>query len=274
MMKRTMIFTAALAFAALLAGPAVAQSLTIDGSTTVGPIGDAFAAAFMEMYPDAKLTVNKTGSGNGAAALIEGRCDIAMMSRFLKDKEFTQAVENGVFPVAHCVANDGVCIVVHPSNPIKALTTEQVRDIYMGNITNWNQLGGPNMRIIPVSRDTASGTYETFEDLVMAKKPMAANVEYVSSNPQAQARAKTTRGAIAYAGLGFIEGVKTLEIDGIAPTRRTIASGKYPVARPLFLVTNGYPKLGSVTHEFCTYYLTERGQEIVEAKGFVPLTNY
>jgi phosphate transport system substrate-binding protein len=197
------------------------------------------------------------------------------MSRFMKDKEFKSAVEKDVFPVAHVVAMDGVCVVVHPSNPVKALTTEQVRDIYKGKITNWKEVGGPDMAIVAISRDTSSGTYETFHNLVMKKEDMAGSVEYVNSNPQAHARVKTTMGAIGYVGLGFVDiNVKALKIDGIQPTRQTISGGTYPVARPLFFFTNGYPKLGSTVYKFCTFHLSEKGQEIVEAKGFVPVTSY
>ena len=252
-----------------------AETLQIEGSTTVGPIVDAFAEYFMRTYPDLEITVKKTGSGDGAAALIDSRCDIATMSRFMKDKEFKSAVEKDVFPVAHVVAMDGVCVVVHPSNPVNELTTEQVRDIYKGKITNWKELGGPDMEIVAISRDTSSGTYETFHEKVMNKEDMAGSVEYVNSNPQAHARVKTTMGAIGYVGLGFVDiNVKALKIDGIQPTRQTISGGTYPVARPLFMFTNGYPKLGSMVFKFCTFYLTEKGQEIVEAKGFVPVTNY
>lgn len=254
---------------------AAEQSLTIEGSTTVGPIADAFAEVFKGNNPALSITVNKTGSGNGAAALIDNRCDIAIMSRFMKDKEFEKAVSNGVFPVAHVVAMDGVCVVVHPSNPIKELTTEHVRDIYTGKINNWSELGGPDMPIVIISRDTSSGTYETFHNLVMNKQQMDSKVEYVNSNPQAHARVKTTAGAIGYVGIGFLDDkVKALKIDGVMPSRQTVAGGTYPVARPLFMFTNGYPKLGSVTHQFVSFYLTETGQEIVESKGFVPVTNY
>ncbi len=260
----------------LLAGAsASADTLQIEGSTTVGPIADAFAEYFMSIYSDLEITVKKTGSGDGAAALVDNRCDIASMSRFMKEKEFKTAVDNGVFPVAHVVAMDGVCVIVHPSNPVKAMTKQQVRDIYMGKIKNWNQVGGPNMEIVPISRDTSSGTYETFHGLVMQKEKMAANVEYVNANPQAHARVRNTRGGIAYVGLGFIDRyVKAVTVDGVEPTRKTIASGTYPVSRPLYMWTNGYPKLGSMTHKFVAFYLTEKGQELVEAKGFVPVTNY
>jgi phosphate transport system substrate-binding protein len=249
--------------------------LEIEGSTTVGPIADAFAEAFKAKYPELSITVKKTGSGDGEAALIDGRCDIATMSRFMKDQKFKDAVAKDVFPIAHVAAMDGVCIVVHPSNPVQGLTTEQVRKIYMGEIANWKQVGGADMAIVPISRDTSSGTYETFHELVMHKEKMAGNVETVNANPQAYNRVKTTTGAIGYVGLGFLdEKVKALAIDRIVPTRKTIASGVYPVSRPLFMFTNGYPKLGSPVHAFVTFYLTEEGQDIIEAKGFVPLTNY
>ena len=251
------------------------QTLNIDGSTTVGPIADAFAEAFKSSHPDIEITVKKTGSGDGAAALVDGRCDIATLSRFMKESEFKKAVEKGVFPVAHVVAMDGVCIVVHPSNPVTELSTAQICDIYMGKIINWKEVGGSDLPIVVISRDTSSGTYETFHELVMKKQEMSSKVEYVNANPQAHARVKSTAGAIGYVGIGFLDAnVKALKVDGVMPSKQTIASGKYPVARPLFMFTNGYPKLGSVVHEFCTFYLTETGQDIVEAKGFVPLTNY
>lgn len=251
------------------------QALQIEGSTTVGPIADAFAEVFKNKYSSLDITIKKTGSGDGAAALVDGRCDIAIMSRFMKEKEYKKAVANGIFPVAHVIAMDGVCVVVHPSNPIKELTTQQVRDIYIGKITNWKQVGGTDLKIVAISRDTSSGTFETFHKLVMKKKKMAPGVEYVNSNPQAHSRVKTTKGAVGYVGIGFLDSnVKALKLDGVMPSRNTISSGTFPVARPLFMFTNGYPKLGSMTHKFCSFYLSETGQEVIEAKGFVPVTNY
>ncbi|MDH7600117.1 MAG: phosphate ABC transporter substrate-binding protein [Sedimentisphaerales bacterium] len=255
---------------------ALAQQLRIEGSTTVGPIADAFADYFKSIIPGLQITVNKTGSGNAAAALIDGRCDIAAMSRFMKpEEEFKKATQKGVMPVAHLVAMDGICLIVHPSNPISELTIAQVRDIYLGKIRNWQQLGGPDMTIVAVSRDTASGTYECFHELVMHKEDMAQSVEYVSANPQAHTRVSTTPGAIGYVGLGFVDAkVKALKIDGVYPSKKTIVSGQYPLARPLFFFTNGFPELGSISYRFVTFYLTEKGQELIEAKGFVPVTDY
>ncbi len=278
-MKKRMpaVMALLLVFLSSLAAAPREGQLLIEGSTTVGPIGDAYAQVFKGMYPNVAITVNKTGSGNGAAALVDRRCDIAMMSRFMKEKEYAKAIAGagGFLPVAHAIAMDGVCIVVYPSNPVKALTRAQVRDIYTGKITNWKDLGGPSLKIVPISRDTSSGTYETFDELVMGKQKMAPNVEYVNSNPQAHSRVKLTAGAIGYVGLGFLDrSVKALEIDKVAPSRSSIAKGVYPVSRPLFLFTNGYPELGSLVHEFCTFHLTEEGQAIIEAKGFVPVTSY
>ncbi|MFA5293320.1 MAG: phosphate ABC transporter substrate-binding protein [Phycisphaerae bacterium] len=251
------------------------KALQIEGSTTVGPIADAFTESFNKTYPDIKITVTKNGSGNGAAALIDKRCDIAMMSRFMKLEEFTSAVDKGVMPVAHTIAMDGICVIVHPSNPVTELSVQQIHDIYIGKIKNWKELGGPNMPVVVVSRDTSSGTYETFDHFVMKKVKMDESVEYVSSNPQVHSRVKTTLGAIGYVGIGFLDAeVKGLKVNGIMPSKETVANGTYPLSRPLFLFTNGYPELGSLSYTFCTFYLSEKGQEIIEAKGFVPVTHY
>jgi phosphate transport system substrate-binding protein len=275
--RKSGLGTLAMCAAVLLiaAGAMAAEKLQIDGSTTVGPIGDAFAEAFKTLHPDCAITVSKTGSGDGAAALVDGRCDIAMLSRFMKDAEFKKAVVSDIYPVAHVIAMDGVCVVLHPSNPVQGLTTAQVRAIYKGEIRNWKEVGGVDRPIVVISRDTSSGTYESFNELVMKKEKMADNVEYVNSNPQAHARIKSTEGAIGYVGIGFMDRyVKAVKLDGVMPTRATIAKGIFPVSRPLFLFTNGYPKLGSMAHAFVTFHLTEQGQEIIEAKGFVPLTEY
>lgn len=257
--------------------------LVLDGSTTVGPIAKAFAEYYMAKHKDVNVTVNESGSGNGAKSLINSTCDIANMSRFMKDKEFAAAVEKGVMPVAHVVAMDGLPVLVHPSNPVNGLTIDQVRDIYTGKIANWRQVGGPNKEIVVITRDTNSGTYETFHGLVMThevngekvKEKIKRNAEYVGSNGAIRARVQSTPVAIGYAGLGFVdETVKALEINGIYPTAQTVTSGRYPIARPLYMFTNGYPKLGSHVHAFITLHLSEKGQEIIEDIGFVPVTHY
>jgi len=251
------------------------QKIVIDGSTTVGPIAKAFAEYYMSLNPDVNVTVSESGSGNGAKSLINGVCDVADMSRFMKDKEYAASVEKGIMPVAHVVALDGLVIAVHPANPVAGLTVEQIRDIYLGKISNWKELGGPDKGIVVISRDTNSGTYETFNKLVMKKAKIAEGTEYVGSNGQARQRVMSTPAAIGYLGLGFVDDtVKPLKVNGVNASMRSIASGEYPIARPLYMFTDGYPKLGSHLHRFVTLYLTENGQEIVEAIGFIPLTEY
>lgn len=275
--KATAIIAAALiaAGATVPSGASAQDRIIIDGSTTVGPIAKAFAEYYMSKNKDVNITVSESGSGNGAKSLINGMCDIADMSRFMKDKEFAAAVEKGRTPVAHVVAIDGIVMIVHPSNPVGRLTVEQVRDIYMGKVTNWKQLGGPDVTIVMISRDTNSGTYETFEKLVMSKEKIDERAEYTGSNGAVRQRVQSTPAAIGYVGLGFVDrSVKALEIDGVMPDMNTISSGVYPIARPLFMFTDGYPGLGTHLHRFITLYLTPRGQEIVEEIGFIPVTKY
>ncbi len=273
------VFTVLCCLSIFLVNPASAgnpgSKIVVDGSTTVGPIAKSFAEYYMRMNPGVNITVSESGSGNGAKSLINGTCDVADMSRFMKEKEFKAAVDKGIFPVAHVVAVDGIAIIVHPSNRVKNLTIDQVRDIYLGKIKNWREVGGPNNRIVIISRDTNSGTYETFEKLVMKKQRITQNAEYVGSNGAVRTRVQSTKAAIGYVGLGFIDkSVKAVKINNIYPDNNFVSSGKYPIARPLFMFTNGYPKLGTHLHAFVTLYLSEKGQEIIESIGFIPITKY
>jgi len=271
------IVVAALVLGGMTPGALAAEQTKISmvGSTTVGPIAKAFAEYYMDLHQDVNITVKESGSGDGAKALVNNACDIADMSRFMKPKEFQAAAYRGIMPVAHAIAMDGLPVLVHPSNPVKGLTMQQVKDIYTGKITNWKQVGGPNLTIVRFSRDTNSGTYETFETKVMHKAKIAAGTEYFNSNGAIRARVQKTPAGIGYAGLGFVDRtVKALEINGIYPSKATVASGRYPISRPLFMFTNGYPKLGSHVHAVVTLYLTKKGQELVEAIGFVPMTSY
>ena len=267
-----------IAIAAVAATVAVASAedkIVIDGSTTVGPIAKAFAEYYMAAHPDVNVTVSESGSGNGAKSIMNGVCDIADMSRPMKDSEFKAAADKGIQPVAHVVALDGLPILVHPANPVQDLTVEQVRKIFLGEITNWSEVGGPDIKIVTISRETNSGTYETFEGMVMNNLKIREDCEYVGSNGAIRQRVQSTPAAIGYAGLGFVDKtVKALKIDGIYPSAETVQSGEYPIARPLFMYTNGYPKLGSPLYQFITIYLTEDGQEMVEEIGFVPVTSY
>lgn len=274
-MKKTIATTMtliALAAAAFTSAPAMAEkNIVIDGSTTVGPIAKAFADYYKE-NTGIGATISESGSGNGVKSLINGACDIANMSRFMKDSEFKTCVEKGILPVAHVVAFDGLAVVVNPANKVGALTMAQLADIYTGKIRNWKELGGDDAEIVVISRDTNSGTYETFNELVLRKNPVVKGAEYVGSNGQAKTRVASTKNAIAYVGLGFADdSVKTLSVDGILPSPKTIVSGKYPIARPLFMFTNKYPKMGTPVYDFVTLHLSEEGREIVRDLGYIPV---
>ena len=265
--------TTAVAALALCGAAAWAETkIVIDGSTTVGPISKAFADFYKEGHPNVNITISESGSGNGVKSLMNKACDIANMSRFMKDAEFKSCVDKGIRPVAHVVAFDGLAVIVNPKNTVRALSMKQISDIYTGKISNWKELGGEDAKIVIVSRDTNSGTYETFNELVLKKAPVAKDAEYVGSNGQARTRVNTTKNAIAYVGLGFADdSVKTLSVNGILPNAKSVSSGKYPIARPLFMFTDGYPKMGSDVYNFVTIHLLKEGREIVSDLGYIPV---
>ena len=247
------------------------KKIVVDGSTTVGPIAKAFAEHYMGLQADVNITVSESGSGNGAKSLINAACDVATMSRPMKPSEEKAARDAGVLPIEHIVAMDGIAVIVHPSNPVAALTLEQIRAIYTGRIRNWKELGGPDQPIVAISRDTNSGTYESFEALVMNKEKMGPKVEYVGSNGAARQRVMSTPAAIGYVGLAFTEAVKPLAVNGVAATQETVRTRKYPIARPLYMYTNGRPKPGSPLHDFISLCNTQVGKQIVADLGFVPV---
>ena len=262
--------------ALLVAAGAVAhaeEKLVLDGSTTVGPIAKAFAETYMRQNPGVNITVSESGSGNGAKALLNGTCDIANLSRHLKDTEQKAMEEKGVKPVAHVVAFDALPVIVHPSNRVKGLTVDQVRDIYTGKVTNWKEVGGGDQAIVVISRDTNSGTFETFKDMVLGKDAkIIGSAEYAGSNGGVRQRVQMTKGAIGYAGLGFVDrSVKALEINGVAPSAETVIAKKYPISRELFMFTNGEPKAESLAAKFLGLSQTEKGKEIIEEIGYVPV---
>jgi phosphate transport system substrate-binding protein len=248
-----------------------AQKIVVDGSTTVGPIAKAFAEYYMGKHPDVSITVSESGSGNGAKSLINGACNVATMSRPMKSSEKKAAQDAGVLPIEHIVALDGIAVVVHPSNPLANLTVEQIQDIFTGKIANWQELGGPDQPIVVISRDTNSGTYECFESLVMNKKKLGEKSEYVGSNGAIRQRVMNTPAAIGYVGLAFIEGVKAVTVNGIEASPDTVRSRKYPIARPLYMYTNGRPKQGTPLHDFINLSEMPEGLKIVEDTGYVPL---
>ncbi|MGD9506268.1 MAG: PstS family phosphate ABC transporter substrate-binding protein, partial [Syntrophobacteraceae bacterium] len=161
---------------------AESTSIRMDGSTTVLPIAQKVAEAYMKEHPDVTITVSGGGSGNGIKAIIDGTTDIADSSRFIKDQEVADAVAKGTYPVPFAIAYDCIVPIVHPSNTVKDLTVDQLKGIYTGAITNWKEVGGPDMEIVVISRDTSSGTYEVWEEKVLKKERVAASALLQASN--------------------------------------------------------------------------------------------
>ncbi|MCD6363990.1 MAG: phosphate ABC transporter substrate-binding protein [Synergistetes bacterium] len=246
------------------------EKINIVGSTTVLPIAQACAERFMDLHPEIDVFVKGGGSGVGISALIDGTCDIADASRPMKPSEVIRAKAKGINPVAHVIAKDGIAVVIHSSNPVSALTIDQIKDIYVGRIRNWKELGGKDMKIIVISRDSSSGTYEVFEHLVLKGTKIRKDALLMASNKAVAMAVAKTPGAIGYVGLGYLsKSLKALKVDGVYPTLKTVIDGSYKLSRPLFMYTNGRPT-GAVK-EFIDFVLSPEGQRIVKEQGFVPI---
>ncbi|HCX73727.1 MAG TPA: phosphate ABC transporter substrate-binding protein [Candidatus Cloacimonas sp.] len=257
---------------AVLAVPAFAQDnrLTVAGSTTVLPIAQAAAEAYMDMHPEINISVRGGGSSVGIASIIAGTADIGNASRHAKTKELATARENGINLYENVVANDGIAVVVNPSNSINGLTTAQLKSIYAGEVQNWKELGGPNKPIVIISRDTSSGTFEVFNNLVMSDSPVAAGALKLASNNAVATTVSNTPGAIGYVGLGYLNAsIKAITIDNVMPTKKTIQNKEYPIARTLHMYTNGKPT--GLAKKFIDFIVSAKGQEIVEGQGFVSI---
>jgi len=251
-------------------GAPVSGSLTVTGSTTVLPVAERAAEAFMDANAEADIQVSGGGSSVGVQAVGEGTADIGMASRDLKD------AEKELYPdlVQYVVARDGIAMIINPENTVETLTVEQVRQIYTGEITNWNEVGGSDAEIVVVGRDSASGTRASFEDLVMDHQEFVATMLEKNSNGAVQQTIAGTPGAIGYVGLGFVdETVKGVKIDvegtPVDPTVENVIAGTYPISRELNMFTSG--EATGLAATFIDYILSEKGQQIVADEGFVPV---
>ncbi|MCP4116660.1 MAG: phosphate ABC transporter substrate-binding protein [Desulfobacteraceae bacterium] len=250
--------------------PALAEELVLKGSTTVLPIAQKVAEAYMKLHPDVKISLSGGGSSNGIKAIVDGTADIGNASRFIKSKEIKLATSKGVYPVPHRIALDCIVPVVNPGNPVGDLTMEQLKNIYLGKIKNWKELGGANAKIVVISRDTSSGTFEVWEKLVMKKARVIPSALTVPSNGGLVQAVSATPGAIGYIALGYVnEEVKTLSVNRVQGTPGTTRTGQYSISRPLFMFTNGWIK--GRTADFMNYLLSEKGQQLVKEAGSIPV---
>jgi phosphate transport system substrate-binding protein len=271
MSKIVKVFLVSLVCFAFLAGAAAAkENVIVNGSTTVLPISQATAEAFMKKNPDVNLSISGGGSGNGIKALIDKTAQIANSSRPLKKEEEQLAASKGVKPVSHTVAIDALTPIVHPTNPVNDLTLEQLSLIYQGKITNWTELGGKDMKIIVISRDTSSGTYETWQEKILHKEKVTPRAQLQASSGAVVQAVSRNRYAIGYVGIGYLsKSVKAVTVNGIEASAKNALEGKYPIARPLYMFTDGKPA-GAVADYF-KFVLGAEGQNIVKKQGFVPV---
>lgn len=244
--------------------------VVIKGSTTVLPIAQSCAEVFMEENPAISISVQGGGSGVGIASLIDGTCNIANASRPIKEKEIATAQEKGVNPVETAIARDAIALVVHPSNSLAGLTLAEIKAIYTGKVSNWSEVGGADQEIIVVSRDSASGTFETFNELALEGEKVRADALLQASNAAVVTTVANTPGAIGYVGLGYVsKEIKALTVDEVIPSKETVNAGDYPLARSLFMYTDGKPE-GAVK-KFIDFVLSAEGQKLVEENGYISL---
>jgi phosphate transport system substrate-binding protein len=250
---------------------ALAGNIVITGSTTVLPIAQKVAEEYMSQNPDVKISISGGGSGEGIKALIDGTTDIADSSRFIKDTEVKQAVDKGRYPVPFGIAYDCIVPIVHPSNTVVNLTVEQLKAIYKGDITNWKGVGGPDRKIVIISRDTSSGTYEVWEGKVMNKEKVSPAALLQASNGAVVQAVSSNQNAMGYIGIGYLDSsVKAVMVNRVKASAETALNGSYPISRALYMFTNGWPT--GDTLNFINFVLhPQKGQKYVKEEGFVPL---
>jgi phosphate transport system substrate-binding protein len=201
---------------------------------------------------------------------MSGTVDIANSSRPIKAKEATQAKSKGVNPTGYAVANDGIAIIVAKNNSAKNLTVKQLKAIYTGSIKNWNQVGGPNMPIVVVSRDVASGTFEVFNEKALGGAKVVDSAQMLASNNAIATTVGDTPGAIGYVGLGYLtDKVKVLTVNNVMPSEQTVKSAEYKLSRKLYMFTNGKAK-GNAAN-FLSWLQSAEGQKLVVEQGFISL---
>lgn len=253
--------------------------ITVKGSDTMVHLVSYWAEAFMQKNPGIEVSVTGGGSGTGFAALLNGTTDICAASRKIKNNELMLAIQKNIHPNEIIVARDGIAVVVNPNNPIGELTIEQLGKIFTGDCPRWSDVGGPDEEILVLSRESSSGTYVFFQEMVLKKQDYMQDAKLLPATSAIIQSASTDTWAIGYVGLGYalaatdkvkIIAVKAdVESAAIMPSDLTIKSGQYPIARPLYLYLNGEPE--ETEKKFADFCLSAEGQSIVTETGYVAI---
>jgi phosphate transport system substrate-binding protein len=252
------------------------EAQKIKGSDTVLPLSQKEAENYMKEHPSQTVVVTGGGSGVGLSALIEGTTDIAQSSRKIKFDERQKIQAGGQTIQEVIIAYDALVIIVHPQNRVANLTREQLEGIFTGKITNWKEVGGDDLKIVPYSRETSSGTYEFFKESVLKNRNYKSGILSMPATGAIVQSVSQTRGAIGYIGLAYInKHVKAIHVSYdkgktfTAPSIVAAKNGKYPVVRPLLYYY--LTKSEKQVRPFINYVLSPEGQKTVSATGFIPL---
>lgn len=239
------------------------KSVSTDGSTSMEKVIGALGEAFTQKHSGVSFTYNPTGSGSGIKAVLEGRCDIGLSSRALKDSEIAEGLEQTV------LAYDGIAIIVNPNNPVEGLDVETIAKIYKGEITNWKDVGGEDAQIVLIGREAGSGTRDGFESITKTADACQYRQELTSTGDVITTVAQNPY-AIGYASLAAVKNtVKALKVNGVVPSEDTVKDGSYPVQRPFVLVTKSGVALSSTAQMFFDYALSSEASSIISAAGAV-----
>ncbi len=231
-------------------------TITTGGSTTVQPLSETLSGAFMQIFPEVEVTVTGGGSSVGVTSASNGTLDIGAASRELK------ASEEGLGLVVSVLAYDGIAVVVNAAQTVTGLSTEQIKQIFAGEITNWNEIGGANDDIVVVSREEGSGTRAAFEELVMGETLITDTAILQSSTGALKTTVAGNKKAIGYISMGYLDSsVNALDIDGVAGTEENAKNGSYPIVRPLLYVTKGEP--AGIVKKYIDFCRGIAGQAIV-----------
>jgi len=251
--------------------------ITIKGSDTMVHLASNWAGTFMKQNPAIEVSVTGGGSGTGIAALLNGTTDICAASRKIKNKELQLALQKNIHPHETAVAKDGIAVVVHPDNPVGQLTLQQLSKIFTDKSLRWSDMGGPDEEILVLSRESSSGTYVFFQEMVLKKQDYMQDAKLMPATSAIIQSVSTDKSAIGYVGLGYAlaakDKVKIISVKAddnspaVMPSDQTVKTGQYPIARPLFLYLNGEPQ-GTVK-EFMDFCLSAAGQAVVTDTGYV-----
>ena len=241
----------------------VAGTVATDGSTSMEKVIGALGESFMQKYEGTTFTYNPTGSGSGIQAVSEGRCDIGLSSRALKDDEKAGGLTETV------LAYDGIAIIVNPENPVADLDTETIAKIYTGEITNWKDVGGNDAEIVLIGREAGSGTRDGFESITKTEDECAYRQELTSTGDVITAVSQNPN-AIGYASLASVkDSVKALSVGGVTPSEDTVKDGSYVIQRPFVLVTKEGTALSATAQAFFDYVTSPEAADIISAAGAV-----